>query len=107
MKKRTFTKEFKLAILTELDGGKSVAQVCTEHNIKKDLVYAWRREYKSNPSGAFVGRGNIGSMEAELNQYKRLVGELYAETFFLKNVCTNLRQFLAEQKKKERRGCIR
>jgi transposase-like protein len=104
MKKRTYSKEFKLSVLAELESGKSVAQVCTEKNVKSAVVYKWKSLHNENPHSAFSGRGNKSSVETELNEYKRLVGQLYAENTFLKRVQKSLQETLTEQKIKERRG---
>ena len=104
MKYRKYSKEFKLSVLTELEGGKSIAQVCAEKNIKSNVVYKWKSLHDKNPHRAFSGRGKNSSIEAELNEYKRLVGQLYAENSFLKRVQKNLKETLADQKMKEQRG---
>jgi transposase len=52
--KRKFTKEFKLAIIHELERGKRIAQICRENDISKSLLYRWRREYTDNPESAFI-----------------------------------------------------
>jgi transposase-like protein len=102
MKRRTFSKEFKLSILEELHSGKSIANICNEHNIAKDLVYKWKYQYEQSPKRAFSGHGKTSSLEAELNEYKRLVGQLYAEKTFLKKCIQGLREHIAEKKLKER-----
>ena len=104
MKKRTYSKEFKLSILADLDAGKSVAQVCSENNLSSYVVYKWRKQHKKDPQRAFSGRGKSGSVDAELNEYKKLVGQLYAENVFLKRVQKSLQETLADQKLKEKRG---
>ena len=57
--RRSFTREFKLSVLQELESGKSVAEICRQHELKKDVVCRWRKEYRENPKFAFAGRGNI------------------------------------------------
>lgn len=102
MKKRRFTKEFKLSILEELQSGKSVANICNEHNVSKDVVYKWKYQYQKDPKRAFRGHGKASSLEAELNEYKRLVGQLYAEKIFLKKCIQSLQEHIAEERLKER-----
>lgn len=104
MKYRKYSKEFKLSVLADLDAGKSVAQVCTERNIASNVVYKWKGLRDKDPHRAFSGRGKSSSVETELNEYKRLVGQLYAENAFLKRVQKNLKETLADQKMKESRG---
>jgi len=97
-KKRTFTKEFKIEILRELES-KSAAEVCRQHGLNAVLINRWKREYDSNPKEAFSGRGKTWKDEAKLSEYKQLVGELYAENAFLKKVLENLQEQKAEEKR--------
>jgi transposase len=55
MEKRNFSREFKLQVVQELQSGKSVTEVCNEHDLKSTLVCRWRREYQKNPEHAFSG----------------------------------------------------
>jgi transposase len=98
MKKRSeFTRDFKLSILNELSLKKAV-QVCREHNLHPNLLSRWRKEFNQNPVQAFSGRGNIWKAEAEVERYKRLVGELYADIDFLKKTTKRLQELNAEEK---------
>ena len=98
MKRRRFTKEFKLEILRELEG-KTLAQVCREHELIPNVVSRWRKEYESNPHQAFSGNGNLWKESAEIERYKRLVGQLYAENEFLKKTLDSLQRRKAEEKR--------
>lgn len=97
-KKRTFTKEFKQQIIQEMETI-SAAEICRQHELQPQLLNRWKREYESNPKEAFAGRGKIWKEEAKLAEYKKLVGELYAENTFLKKVLANLQERRAEEKK--------
>lgn len=97
--RKTFTREFKLSILRELES-KSAAQVCRENNLHPVLVNRWKREYESNPHEAFSGKGTIWKEDAKVAQYERLVGQLYAENAFLKKVLEQLQQRKAEERVK-------
>lgn len=99
MRKRSeFTRDFKLSILNELNLKKAV-QVCREHNLHPNLLSRWRKEFNQNPAKAFSGRGNLWKSEAEVERYKCLVGELYAEIDFLKKTTKRLQELNAEEKK--------
>jgi transposase len=98
MKRRRFTKEFKLEILRELEG-KTLAQVCREHNLVPNVVSRWKKEYDSDPHKAFSGNGNLWKEHAEIEKYKRLVGQLYAENEFLKKTLDVLQRRRAEEKR--------
>jgi transposase-like protein len=38
MNQRKFSKEFKMEILREIDSGKTMGQVCREHQLNKSMV---------------------------------------------------------------------
>lgn len=97
--KREFSRDFKLSILNELNV-KKAAEICREHNIHPVLLCKWKRDFNENPVRAFSGNGNIWKAEAEVEKYKRLVGELYAEIDFLKKTTKKLQELKAEEKKK-------
>ncbi len=97
--RRTFTKEFKLSIIRELET-KSTAQISKEHNIHPMLISKWKKDYERNPHGAFSGKGNVWKEEAKVVQYERLIGQLYAENAFLKKTSTILQEKMAEEKKR-------
>lgn len=98
MKRRKFTREFKLEILRELEI-KTPAQVCREHNLIPNVVTRWRKEYEGNPHQAFNGNGKLWKESAEIERYKRLVGQLYAENEFLKKTLDTLQRRRAEEKR--------
>ncbi len=99
--RRTFTKEFKLSVVQELEAT-SLAEVCRAHSVSPSVLSRWKREYDENPKEAFSGHGNIWKEDARISQYERLVGQLYAENAFLKKALDTLKQHLAEERRKER-----
>lgn len=107
MKHRKFTKEFKLDILAELNSEKSIAQISTEQSISPSLISKWRKEYKQNPERAFAGQGKVCSLEAELSECKKAIGELYLQVSFLKKVQMNLQNSLTQQRLKKEEDFIK
>ena len=99
VKRRQFSREFKISILQELEN-KSLAEVCRTHNLAGSTVSGWRKEYESNPKDAFRGNGKVWKENAKIAQYERLIGQLYAENAFLKKVYEKLKQHLAEEKRR-------
>ncbi len=99
MQKRKFSKEFKLAVLREVDSGKSVTQVCREHDLVANLITRWKREYQENPKEAFAGKGNTWKLEAKNAELERTIGQLYLENALLKKANVRLTEFVASQKK--------
>src|SRR3989338_1671818 len=98
MKKRTYTKEFKLEILRGFEG-KRLVEVCKDHNISPNVVSGWKSEYKTNPHQAFSGNGNLWKEDAKIVQYERIIGRLYAEIDFLKKTLDTLQRRKAEEKR--------
>ncbi len=98
MKRKTFTKETKLAIVHELQAGKTIAQVCREYEVTASAASRWQREYNGNPTHAFAGRGIAISAEARIAELERTVGRQHMQIEFLKKVHQALQQQLARAK---------
>jgi len=97
-KRRVYMRDFKLSVLRELQT-KNAAEVCREHGINPSLIPKWRKEYRENPKRAFSGKGNLWKKDAELERYKRLLGESYAEIDFLKKTAARLQELIAEEER--------
>ncbi len=102
-KRRRFDRDFKLSVLRELQS-KSHAEVCRENSLSPSVIQRWRREFNSNPEKAFNGNGNLWKYEAEVEKYKKLVGQLYAENEFLKKTIKHMQDL---QEKEENMRCIK
>lgn len=102
MARRKFNREFKLSVLAELDTA-SLTEVCRKHSLHPSTVIGWRKDYETAPQDAFAGSGKRWKPEAELEHYKRLVGELYAQIELLKKAYNHQVALRAEQKRLERR----
>ena len=100
VERRRFSREFKLGVLRELESGKSVAEVCREHDLTRFLVARWRREREENPGNAFAGNGNACKDEARTRELERLVGQLYAENDFLKRALANMKTRAEEDRRR-------
>lgn len=98
---KSFSKEFKLSILKELES-KRLVEVCRLHDLHPSTVAGWKRDYASNPKDAFKGSGNLYKEDAKVAQYERLVGQLYAENAFLKKAYEHLKEHQAEERIKRR-----
>ena len=95
-----FTREFKLHILEQLQS-KSVAELSKEFDVHPMIIYKWKREFETNPGKAFAGHGKVTKLEAEVANYQRLVGKLYAQSEFLKKASETLKIRLKEEKVKQ------
>jgi transposase len=76
LKRRSFTREFKLQVLHEIDAGKSIAQAAREHQLHPNLITRWRGLRAEYAYRAFAGNGNHYKQEARIAELERLVGRL-------------------------------
>jgi transposase len=90
LKRRVFTRDFKLQIIREIETGKSQAAVAREHQVSANTISKWRRQYRKYNDRAFAGNGNSYTDEARISELKRMVGRLTMENDFLKKVLSSL-----------------
>ena len=99
LKRRKFTREFKISVMREMDSGRNVAEISREHTIDPTLLYKWKSQYNRNPVNAFKGNGKVCTLEGQIAEKERLIGKLYAENGFLKKALAMLRERMAENRK--------
>lgn len=90
LKRRKFTREFKIGVIREIEAGKPTAQVSREHNIQPALIYKWKRQYKEDPERAFSRNGQLYRNEARIVELERMVGQLTMENDLLKKALQRL-----------------
>jgi transposase len=95
-----YTKEFKLAILSQVESGIPVAQVARENGLHSTLVFRWKKEFQENPEKAFSGAGHPYKEQARIAEYERTIGRLYAENEFLKKTLEKVNERVEEEKRK-------
>ncbi len=84
---RTFTREFKLAVVQQVErGDRRPAQVCREHQLADGVLWRWRREYAERGEAAFApptpdSQEGMARRIAELEQF---CGQLALENAILK-----------------------
>ena len=82
MHRRKWDAKTKALMVLEGLKGKSVAEICTEHQISQSLYYHWRDQFLANAAHAFEVHQHSrreASLEQENAQLKHLVGELLLE----------------------------
>ena len=89
-KRRTYTREFKLKVLRELEAGKSQAEAAREYQLSETAIYKWRQQLNRYKEKAFAGQGNVYTDEARLSELERMVGRLAMENDFLKKLLAKL-----------------
>jgi transposase len=55
--RRRYDRDFKISVISELEGGKPPAQIAREHGIHQSPLSRWRDELAENPERAFRGNG--------------------------------------------------
>ncbi len=90
LKRRQFTKEFKLHVLREIEAGTSVAQAARQHQLHPNVIRKWREQYARYADRAFAGNGHAYTNAANVAELERLIGQLTVENAFLKKVLSTL-----------------
>ena len=66
LKRRQFTREFKLWVFQEAESGKSIGQLAREHQVHPTLIHRWRQQLRHQGDQAFPGNGRAVSDEARI-----------------------------------------
>jgi transposase len=90
LKRREFTKEFKLKVLAEVDAGIGLAQVARKYQVHPNTIRTWRRQARKYKDRAFAGRGKAYTDEARIAELERMVGRLTMENDLLKKALQRL-----------------
>ena len=91
VKRRVFSREFKVQVLREIEAGKSQAQVARQHQVNQQILTRWCREYREKKERAFPGKAwAVPSDEARIAELERMVGRLTMENDLLKKVLQKL-----------------
>lgn len=90
LRRRQFTKEFKLQVVHEVLAGKSLAQAAREHELQPSTIIEWRRNHEKYAELAFQGNGRSYTDEAKIAELERKVGQLTMENDLLKKALSRL-----------------
>jgi transposase len=86
LKRRAFTREFKLKVVRELAAGKSPVQVARQYRVSPNTISKWRALHRQYKDQAFAGKGRAYSEEARVAELERMVGRLTMENDLLKKL---------------------
>ena len=64
VKRRVFSREFKLSALSRMEAGENVSALSRELGIRRKLLYQWREAFRSGGPEALRGRGRPGKAVA-------------------------------------------
>jgi transposase len=92
VKRRKFSREFKLQVVREVESGKAQAQIAREHEISQHLISRWCRQHRKYKDRAFSGNGRAYTSEAQVAALERKIGQLTMENDLLKKVLQKLEQ---------------
>ena len=101
--RKRYTKEFKISVIRELEGGTSSGELSRKYGIHPTLPSRWKKEYYEDPELAFGGNGNIHKLEARNAELERMLGQVYVEKEFLKKAIANLERLRKEERKSAKR----
>lgn len=99
--RRVFTRDFKRKVVDELSV-RPVEEICREHEVHKQLVYRWKREFEVNSKESFSGNGKIWKEESIVAKYERKIGQQAMEIDLLKKSIERLSRLKEEEMRKRR-----
>jgi transposase len=86
LKRRIFTKDFKMQVIRQVQAGKSIAQAAREHELHPNLIAKWQKLHEQYTQNAFQGNGHAYTEDAKVAELERLIGQLTIENSLLKKV---------------------
>ena len=92
VRRRTFSRDFKLQVVREVESGKPQAEVAREHQLSQHMLSRWCRQHRRYKDKAFSGKGRPYTDEARIAALERMVGRLTMENDLLKKVLQKLEE---------------
>jgi transposase len=83
LKRRRFSREFKLQLVRELEAGKPPAQAAREYQVHPAVLVRWHKEHLQYAERAFTGHGRLDKDAARIAELERLLGQLTMENALL------------------------
>jgi transposase len=90
LRRRQFTRDFKVQVLREWEWGKTLAQLSREHSVGSGTIVGWRKQHEQYGEQAFQGNGNNYTAEARIAEPERTLGQLTLESALLKRALSRL-----------------
>ena len=86
-KRRTFSPEFKVRVVLELlNGSRTNAQICREHQLAPAVVSAWKEQFLERAPEIFATPRSRSADEERMAELERLAGRLTLELEVAKKV---------------------
>ncbi len=73
LKRRQFTREFKLQVLRELQAGKSLFEASRQYQVHFSTIIGWRQQLERYGEAAFAGNGHSYTDEARIAELERRI----------------------------------
>ena len=83
MRKGRFTESQIIAILKEVESGRTGQEVCREHGISEQTLYRWKKKYGGMEAS---DAKRLRELEQENGKLKRIVADLTVDNLALKDV---------------------
>jgi transposase len=82
----TYTAEFKLDVVNQSENCDNISTLASDLGLHPQLVYRWRREFKSDPERSFPGNGvdKQTPQEKEITKLKRELQDVKTQRDILK-----------------------
>jgi transposase len=93
--RQQYSRELKIAIMRELDSGKSTAEVARAYQVSPNRLMAWRGEWRAKGELAFPGHWarRQATLDAErIPELERKIGQMTMEIDFLKKALRRFRE---------------
>jgi putative transposase len=84
MKNKRYTTEDKIRILRQADQGRSVVEVCQEHNLSQVSFYRWKKQFGQMDVNEAK---RLKELERENSELKKMVAEGLLKIRVLEFVC--------------------
>lgn len=84
MKGKRYTTEDKVRILREADGGKTIQEVCREHNLSEVSFHRWKRQFGQMDLNE---ARRLKELERENSELKKMLAEALLKNRVLEAVC--------------------
>lgn len=90
LKRRMFSKEFKLHVVQEVQSGRNQAEIARQYQVLPKIISRWLSEHGTYGEEAFAGHGNAYTDKARAAALERKMARLEAENDLLKKALTQL-----------------
>lgn len=85
MKRKKFTREFKIEAVQLLeDGDRTVAELAEDLGIHPNTLYRWRTQFLEDGDEAFPGHGKLKASDDEMRRLRRELARVREERDILK-----------------------